>query len=816
MLIRGVIMAGGNGTRLRPLTCDVPKPMVPIVNRPVMSYTVDLLKKHGIRDIAVTLAYLPGKIRDYYGTGADFAVNFEYFVEESPLGTAGSVKNAEAFLRDTFIVISGDALTDLNIQEAVAFHRERKACATLVLHRQPVPLEYGVVITDEDGRITRFLEKPSWGEVFSDTVNTGIYILEPAVLEYIPAGQPFDFSKDLFPRLLADGLPLYGYIWPGYWCDIGDLRSYRQANFDVLAGRVQVQIAAGEMAPGIWVEAGARIDDGADIRPPVYIGRGCKIGPGAYLGQYTVLGDNCTVEAGTSLKRTVVWKNTRWGRHCEGRGATVCDRVSIADGARLFEDAVVGSASILEEGVTLRPGVKVWPGKTIAQETEVSGHLVWADRKSRSLFGRRDVSGLFNVEVTPEFASRLGSAFAALAGEKESFVVGADNTEAAALIADSLIAGILACGCRVIRASGLVAPITRFGVTHYDAWGGIHVRLDAQDNNRVRLEFFDARGVCLPRSLERKLEAAFNSDDFQRVEAQDVELAERSTDLLRVYFARAAAGLEVLGRGKAGPRVAAGAETELMHFLGSSFLARAGCRVVHGGNTAAAVSQAVVDNAADLGVFFRADGEEIILFDARGIPVPEENYQVLATWIALQFEGKHIVVPHNASQAVRDMARGAGVVPVKSAPGEMMAAMQEYGREDRRVALQFLLNFDGIQAAARIIDYLAARGVDLDQLLAEIPRLHFRKVTVPCQWGDKGRVLRELIARHRQGQIQLEEGVKVLGDKGWALVLPDSEKPQFNVYAQGYSEEYAEELAAEFTDNILSLLRRSGEKTLRG
>lgn len=218
-------MAGGEGSRLRPLTCDRPKPMVPVANRPVMAHTVELLRRYGWREIAVTLQYLPRAIVDYFGDGAEYGVNLHYFLEESPLGTAGSVKNAASFLDETFIVVSGDALTDFPLDQAVAFHREHRALATLVLTSVENPLEYGLVVTDGTGRIQRFLEKPGWGEVFSDRVNTGIYILEPEVLRFIPPNQPFDFSKDLFPLLLREGLPLYGCLLKGFWCDIGNSKT---------------------------------------------------------------------------------------------------------------------------------------------------------------------------------------------------------------------------------------------------------------------------------------------------------------------------------------------------------------------------------------------------------------------------------------------------------------------------------------------------------------------------------------------------------------------------------------------------------------
>ena len=233
--MKAVIMAGGEGARLRPLTCDRPKPMVPLMDKPMMEYIVELLTSHGITEQAVTLQYLPEQIKEYFGDGSSFGASLYYFLEDEPLGTAGSVKNAASFLKETFLVISGDCLTDIDLSEAITFHRQKEALVTIVLTPQDNPLEYGVVMVDEEGKILRFLEKPSWGEVFSDTVNTGIYILEPEVLEYIPAGKKFDFSKDLFPLLLQEKKALYGCSLSGYWCDIGSLERTRQTNYDILS-----------------------------------------------------------------------------------------------------------------------------------------------------------------------------------------------------------------------------------------------------------------------------------------------------------------------------------------------------------------------------------------------------------------------------------------------------------------------------------------------------------------------------------------------------------------------------------------------------
>src|ERR1039458_641440 len=229
--MKAVIMAGGFGTRMRPLTINLPKPMIPVVNRPMMEIIVDLLKKHKLTDLLSVVFYQPETITEYFHDGADFGVQMQYKAAESDLGTAGSVKNCQAMVdKERFVVISGDVLTDFDLTAAIKFHEQNKAKATMILTRVENPLAFGVVITGKDGKIERFLEKPTWGEVFSDTVNTGIYILEPEVLDLIPERSEFDFSKDLFPLLLEEDAGLYGYISDGYWRDVGNLNEYQEAH----------------------------------------------------------------------------------------------------------------------------------------------------------------------------------------------------------------------------------------------------------------------------------------------------------------------------------------------------------------------------------------------------------------------------------------------------------------------------------------------------------------------------------------------------------------------------------------------------------
>src|ERR687883_302359 len=299
-------MAGGEGTRLRPLTSNQPKPMVSIVGKPCMEHILELLRSHGFEDVIVTVAFLPQAIRSYFGNGETIGMDINYSVEESPLGTAGSVRLASGRLDDTFLVISGDALTDVDLTKVVDFHREKGAAVTIALKSVENPLEFGIVVTDEDGRIERFLEKPSWGQVFSDTINTGIYVLEPEVMQHVPTDRPYDFSKELFPLLLEMGRPIYGYVFDGYWQDIGNLDQFRQANLDALEERVRLNIPGIRIRGNVWLGDGVEIADLEQVEGPALLGNYCRVAPGASVGEYSVLSNSVTLRERTRTTRSVI------------------------------------------------------------------------------------------------------------------------------------------------------------------------------------------------------------------------------------------------------------------------------------------------------------------------------------------------------------------------------------------------------------------------------------------------------------------------------------------------------------------------------
>ncbi len=370
--MKAVIMAGGKGTRLRPLTSNQPKPMISIANKPCMEHIVNLLQRHGLTDIVVTVEFLPEEIQDYFGDGSAWDVKLAYSVEEEPLGTAGSVKFAEDRLNERFVIVSGDGLTDLDLTEVIAFHEERGAEATLVLKKVDDPSEFGIVVIEDDGRVSRFLEKPDPDEVFSYTANTGIYVLEPGVLDEIPKGEEYDFAKELFPKLLDAGRPVYGYVTDGYWEDIGNIEQYLDAQKAALDGGIKgLRITGDEIQPGVHVGSGTRIEDD-QFEAPIVLGENVEIAPGARIGPHSVIANDVRIGAGTTVARSTVDERTVIGEDAELDGTLIMKDCTVGPRARLLEGSALGDGAEIEEDATVTPGVGVYPEETVEEGERVT------------------------------------------------------------------------------------------------------------------------------------------------------------------------------------------------------------------------------------------------------------------------------------------------------------------------------------------------------------------------------------------------------------------------------------------------------------
>lgn len=849
--MKAVIMAGGSGSRLRPLTCNLPKPMVPVVNKPMAEHIVNLLKKHGLNDVIFTLHYLPQEISDYFGNGQSWGMNIKYSTEEGkPLGTAGCVKAIQDDLTDTFIVISGDGLTDIDLGEAIRFHKERKSKATIVLKRVDNPLDYGVVITDNNGRIQRFLEKPGASEIFSDTVNTGIYILEPEVLLYVVMGREQDFSNDLFPLLLLRNEPMYGYVANGYWCDIGNLAVYRQAHKDILDGAINLDFGIPQISPRVWVGEGTEIDSSVKLNAPVLIGKNCRIGKDVEIAPHTVIGDNVVIQEKASLKHPVIWANTYVGSAASLRACIICNNATIHRGAEILEGGVIGSASAVGEEAKISPDVRIWPDKAIDSGAMVPNSVIWGTRAPRSLFGANGVVGLSNIEITPEFAVNLAAAYGA-SGKGGPVLVSRDYWGVSRMISRAIVSGLMSVGVDVQNLESMPLPIARHYVKTQRTSGLIHTRISQRDSNKIRIEFFDSAGVAITKATERKIESTFFKEDFPRCLPADVGQISYPSRVREYYMDEFLSHVkgQVFEQDKVAFCVVPGSNYTRMTKDGG-LITRPPTVVIDYAMAETGVIlpdllgqlgiETVVLNAsirgnpprqeermamrkqladvvralnADMGAQIGRNGEQLTLVDETGQVIRGELLLAAIADIILQDKhGKSIVVPVNASSVIERIAARydckvvrckASETEIGSTTAKLPDAVLGGSANGCFIFPEFQNGYDAMFTLGQVLEHLTYQGRSLHQAVAELPPLVYQVDSVHCPWERKGRVMRLLVEKNQERPMELLDGVKIqTRPEHWILVLPDAVEPLVHVYADGIDLQQTSQDLSEYSEMV--------------
>ena len=833
--MKAVIMAGGEGTRLRPLTSNQPKPMMPIANRPMMEHIVDLLKRHGFEDIVVTVAFQANAIRTYFGDGSEFGVRMVYATEETPLGTAGSVRNAMDELGEAFLVISGDVLTDIDLGAIVEFHRDRRSMATIALKAMENPLEFGIVITREDGSVERFLEKPTWGQVFSDTINTGIYVLEPEIFDYIEPEKPVDFSSDVFPRLLDDGRAVFGCVVGGYWEDVGNLDAYIKAHQDVLDAQVAVDLSGFRIGEGVWLGEGSEIDPAATVDGPAIIGDYCRIEAGARLGEYSVLGSNVRVGPDAFVERSVVHDNVYLGPGVRLRGAVVGRSSDLRRGARLEEGVVIGDECFIGEHAVIQPGVKVYPFKTVEHGAIVNSSIVWESRGARNLFGRRGVEGLANVDISPELAVRLAMAYATTMKKGSTVIASRDTSRAARVLKRAMMVGLNSAGVDAADLEVATVPVTRFGVRNEQAEGGFSVRLSRDDPQSVIIRFFDSGGIDISETTQKKIERLFYREDYRRSLAGEIGDLRFPVRTAEFYTALLMQHVDVEAIRSARFKVVLDYAYGAASFIMPNVLSKLGAEVLSVNpyastrqslgfdrwEHAAAVSSLVKTSGADLGAVIDTDGEFVTFVDDSGrVLTDDQGLTALLSLVLAEADKRGgppptVALPVSVGRAVEDMCEMAGasllwtklstphLMEVASQPGVRFAASQEGGY----IFPSFLPAYDAVGALVQTLALLASTGTPLSEIVSLLPAVRLAHESVVTPWEKKGMVMRLVMEGAKDREVLLVDGVKVMHDDGWALIFPDPEEPVTHIWCEAASETAARSRGQEYARRIRSILR---------
>jgi len=832
--MKAVVMAGGEGTRLRPLTSNQPKPMVPVVGKPCMEHILELLREHGMSDVIVTVAFLPQAIRSYFGQGESLGMQIGYSVEESPLGTAGSVRLAARQLDETFLVISGDALCDVDLSKLVAFHKEKGAAVTIGLKAVDNPLEFGIVVTDEDGRIERFLEKPSWGQVFSDTINTGIYVLEPEVLKHVPTDRSYDFSKELFPYLLEMGRPMYGYVMDGYWQDIGNLDQFRTANFDALDEKVRLNIPGIRIRGNVWLGEGVEIGDLEQIEGPAYIGNYCRIAAGASVGSHSVLSNSVTLRERTRTTRSVIDASTHIGRSSLIEGAILGRSCDIRGHVRIHEGVAIGDEVTIGAESVIMPGVRIYPYKDVESGSHITESVIWESRASTRLFGTDGVAGLVNVDLTPEAAVRIAAALGTALKRGARVAASRESAPACRMIKRAMITGLTSAGLDVADLRVLPAAVARHLLKTEGYEAGFHVGTSQADPEVVQIKFFEQPGIQVSAALQKEIEKNFTRGELRRVGFGDIGSISYPARVRESYAQDLLDSLDVEAIRTRGFRLVVDYGFSAASFVLPLLFGPLGVEAVsaHGFTTdrtdsgptllreaIGQVKQLVPAVGADLGVVFDAAAERLYIVDEGGREIPvEQSLLLFLRLIGSNGRRGKLAFPITVTSHVDALLEGSGleVVRTPASLGDLTKAAAEEGVifagavGGGYVFPEFLPAYDAIASLCKLLELLAPEPGPLSGLVAGLPASTLVHRQLPCPWALKGVVMRVMTERLRDRKLDLMDGIKVFEERGWAEILPDPDQPIMHIYAEGRTEEDSKALEAEFRGMVEEIMQTEG------
>lgn len=762
--MKAIIMAGGEGTRLRPLSANKPKPMVELLDRPVLEHILELLKKHGVTEACLTLKYLPQMITDYFGSGEKYGVSLQYRVETEALGTAGGVLNcADFFGREDFIVISGDCVCDFDLRALMESHLEKNAEVTMALYSHREPCEYGLVVTEEDGRIVRFIEKPAWDDVLTDHVNTGVYVLRPSALDGVPKGTSYDFGRDLFPRLLAEGRAMYGVVMEGYWCDIGSAGAYLTCCQDLLRGAVNTDMGAPAVREGVWSRAA--LPGGSTIVPPVYIGENAVIDKGASIGPYAVIGASSVIGAGVAVRRSVVL-GAVIGDNSSVDGAVVCRGASVGRGTEICEGAVIGEGCLIGDGCVVAEGARLWPDRQIPPGTLVGGNVSHGFLKGGVTFSKPGVlAGSPGVRLTAEVCMRLGGA----AAQFKRVGIGWRGGEAARVLAEAFGCGVCAAGGDLIRHDGSFLACASYAGQAFDL--PLSVFVD-EGKDGVLINFFGKGGHWITRETERKFEAAAHRG--HQTQPRLMGSAATVTGIVEAYVSAAVTASRITESrpGRLAVSVpAAGAENRAI----KAALSHMGCELTDRKTGVMRLK------AADGGMSLRA-------YDEEGYCLSDDQLRVISAFIELSQGARELIVRYDAPAALETIAKDFGAVLIR------------VGRDEPRAGAPYaarVCNRDGLFTGARLCAFLKGGDETLTGLRKKIPGFSSMTREIPLK-GDRGAVMRLMSSYCAGMSSDLSAGLRVDTERGCVTVSPLRERSALRIKTESMNEETAEELCAEF------------------
>lgn len=824
--MKAVIMAGGFGTRIQPLTSSLPKPMIPVLNRPMMEHTILALKEAGISEIVILLYFMPEVIRNYFGDGSEFGVKIDYCLPNDDYGTAGAVKKAEALLDERFLVISGDLICDFDLKEIIGFHETHGAFATLALTSVEDPLQFGVVMTTHTGKIMKFLEKPAWGEVFSDTINTGIYVLEPEALKYIPNDKTFDFSKDLFPLLMANNHPLYGYKAKGYWRDVGNPDAYRQTCIEILEGKIKLPCDGDcyDFEHGqLFVEDERPFAD-VIIIGKVIAGKNVTVGKNVTLTN-CILGDNVVIKNDTSIKNSVIWDNVVIGSGNAINFAVICNNVIMGANVTCHNGCIIAENTEVGNYVIFDKDIMVWPNKQIEDHSILSSNLIWGDKWKRSIFEGSKVTARTNVELSADLSAKLGAALGSALPKGSVVLVSRDYNRACRMLKRAFLGGLVSSGVDTVDIRMSSMPVLHGALRADKDVAGVYFKQYPMDPNQTEIQFLDNEGLPLDPNTEKNIERLFYRENFRRVPHDEIGNIIERPQITDLYCKRFLGHFDrkVLNKARQ-PRIVVdllnGTTDEVFPYILNSLgidavvlnsyqdehkLARTMSIMEQ---NVATLSTIVTTLKSDMGVFISPHAERLFVTTDTGEFLTPEK--LLLTFIMLldMTADKHqkVYVPAATPTVLDSMLKKTQVVrgkfiDIKSSfirGFDLMADLSS-----GFIFPRHSLSADSMYTAVKGLELLQKLQMKLSEVVAAIPDYFYTYNSINCPTDKKGYLMRKMSEEALGGEASYLDGVKIsFADKGWVLMLPDQYSPNIHLFVEANNKKNMESLSKEFQGKI--------------
>ncbi|MEA3372750.1 MAG: sugar phosphate nucleotidyltransferase [Campylobacterota bacterium] len=814
--MKAVVMAGGFGTRIQPLTNSRPKPMLPIVNKPMMEHTMMTLKDLGITEFIILLYFKPEIIKDHFRDGSDFGIKITYVVPDDDYGTAGAVKLAQEHIGDeNFIIISGDLVTDFDFQQIFDYHQQKESKLTITLTSVDNPLQFGVVIANEEGKIEKFLEKPSWGEVFSDTINTGIYIIEPEILDYIPQGSNFDFAKDLFPLLMKEDIDLMAGYAQGYWRDVGNPESYREVYDDILTSKVKFTYDGikTEFPDGLLYSAEpVELDSSIEIIGTVVLGKNVTLGKRAKLNN-VVIGDNVAIGASCKIRNTVFWNDVEVGKSVTLDGCVICNNNVFGKNSQAKAGMILAEGCEIGQLVSIEQDITIWPDKKIDDAAIVSNNVVWGSKYKNSIFENGSVIGKSNVELSCEMSTKLAEAFGAQLPVGSTVYVSRDAHKSSRMLKRAFLGGLLASGIHVMDLKSMPSAVLRYNLSkNPDIIAGIHFRENVIDPTSTELTFFNEEGLRIDTGTAQSVEKAFFKETFRRVDYKQIgvihetehhNLHECLTYKNALESTVDQAALKCSTRCRVAVDVMHGGTAEIfpevMHDLNidniilnahhgshrlSNFLAKK--------KKSEEDLTAIVKNLEmDMGFMIYPNGQRLNVVTDEGVVLGQETALLVILYLLNLEAGEgamSVFLPSWAPDVMDDTFENLTIERGKYANFKA-AELKKYdliATLDGNFAFtEFALHRDSMYACLKMIALTMKHNIKLSDIVRKINSFHYSTHQIPCTQALKGKMMRKFLEEAKGKRSSSADGVKIwVYENDWVLMIPDQYSDSLNLFIQ--------------------------------